>query len=81
MNTTPNDKKLTPMAKAIEDIRFLEERAGHPFAKIAYRIAISVCELHLEADREYASQQAPPVSAMEDGWVKVEIDPNEPRVY
>ncbi len=39
----------------------------------------------LKAMEEYTSQQAlastPPVSAMEDGWVKVEIDPNEPRVY
>lgn len=50
---TPSpSKELTAMQKAIEDITFMRDRCEHPFATIAYGMAISICELHLETEMQ-----------------------------
>lgn len=58
MNTTP-DKKLTPMAELIE---LIDRQKGHIWSegKKYLLIAEEDCKRwRLEAEREYASQQAP----------------------
>jgi hypothetical protein len=42
----------TPLEKAIEDIKFLRDKADHVFAAIAYGMAITIMELHLKEEKE-----------------------------
>ena len=79
--TTPC-KKLTPMAELINRIKPLIGKYGIE-ADAMITTAIAEATSLLEAEREYASQQAPastpPVSAREDGWVKVDDKLPEPH--
>ena len=75
---TPNDKKMTPMEELIEQLKKLspESPMGNDVSKAFHggiKLAILKAKFLLEAEREYASQQAqastPPVSAREDGLI------------
>lgn len=41
----------TPLEKAIEDVKFLQDKADDVLVKIAYGMAISVIELHLKEEK------------------------------
>ena len=79
MNTTP-DKKMTPMEELIEQLKKLspESPMDNDVSKafhVGIKLAILKAKFLLEAEREYASQQAPasnqPVSAMEDVFAEI----------
>jgi len=85
MNTTP-DKKMTPMEELIEQLKKLspESPMDNDVSKafhVGIKLAILKAKFLLEAEREYASQQAPasnqPVSAMEDGFTDYRIYHND----
>jgi hypothetical protein len=42
----------TPMQEAIEDIKFLAEKAKDPLSEIAYGMAITILELHQPKERQ-----------------------------
>lgn len=79
------DKKLTPMAAHIEWLK--KERKAcyelcHDEQMACFDDAINHATALLEAEREYASQQAPAstpsVSAREDGWTEIKEGCNMP---
>ena len=76
MNTTPTpDKKMTPMEELIEQLKKLspESPMGNDVSKAFHggiQLAIIKAKFLLEAEREYASQQAPAMYTRAIGIIK-----------
>lgn len=51
---TESSESLSAIEKSIRDVRFMKDKADHPFAEIAYGMAIAIMEMH--SDKESSSR-------------------------
>ncbi len=51
-NPAQSNEIKTPIEKAIEDLRFMKDKANDAFSDIVWGMAISICELHLEEEKK-----------------------------
>lgn len=43
---------ITAMQQAIEDLKFMEDKADNVFARLAYNLSVTICKQYIEKEKQ-----------------------------